>query len=68
MNEIPRRNNLERCVKAEITIDNAIGEVDILCGDSDSSKKLTEAIMMLQDARELVSDYVDEKLKEEARK
>lgn len=56
MKDFPRRNQLDKCVSAELAIDKAITEVEYLGADL----KLTDAIMKLQEARELVSDYVDE--------
>jgi hypothetical protein len=56
MNEIPRRNRLDKCTPAELAIYAAMEQVEIVGADI----KLTNAIIKLQEAKELVSDFVDE--------
>lgn len=58
-NEIPRRNRLDLNIKAEKTIYDAMLEIEKLPADP----KLTEAITLLTKAKDLVSDFVDFKLK-----
>lgn len=55
-NKIPRRIQLNLNVRAEIAIHNAMQEVEKLGADV----KLTEAVLLLQKAKDQVSDYVDE--------
>lgn len=55
MTGIPRRNQIDLNCKAEIDIANAIHEVEKLGADA----KLTEAVMLLAQAKELVSDFED---------
>lgn len=57
MENFPRRNQLDKCTPAELAIYNAIEAVEN-CGYA--NEKLTEAICKLQEAKELVSDFVDE--------
>lgn len=57
MNDIPRRNQLDKCEPAEIAIFKAMEEVEKIGAD----KNLTDAITKLQEAKELVSDYIDSK-------
>lgn len=52
---IPRRARLDLNTKAELAIHNAVQEVEKAGADP----KLTDAINLLQKARELVADYVD---------
>lgn len=56
MENFPRRNQLDKCTPAELAIFNAMSEVEKAGADSN----LTAAIIKLQEAKELVSDYVDE--------
>lgn len=56
-NEIPRRNRLDLNTPAEKAIYEAIQEVEKVGADT----KLTEVIVMLGKARNLLSDYVDGK-------
>jgi len=50
-----RRNNLEKNTPAELAIDNAMQEVEKAGADP----KLTEAVILLGKAKNLVGDYVD---------
>lgn len=56
-NGFPRRSRLDLCEPAELAIYNAIQEVEKAGAD----ERLTNAIIKLQEAKELVSDYIDEK-------
>jgi len=53
--EISRRNQLDKCTSAELAIFNAMQEVEKVGADV----KLTQAIGKLQEAKDLVSDFVD---------
>jgi len=55
--EFSRRNRLDLNTKAELAIFNAIQEVEKIGAD----ERLTKAVVMLSDAKDLVSDFVDEK-------
>ncbi len=55
-NEIPRRIRLDLNTPAELAIYNAMQEVEKVGADV----KLTEAIILLGKAKDLVADYVDE--------
>ena len=55
MSDFPRRNQLDKCTPAELAIYNAIEEVEKAGADV----KLTDAIIKLQEAKDLVSDFVD---------
>ena len=54
-NEIPRRNRLDLNTPAEISIHAAIQEVEKAGAD----ERLTEAVVLLGKAKELVADFVD---------
>ena len=54
-NTIPRRIRLDLNTPAELAIHNAMQEVEKVGADP----KLTEAVILLSKAKELVSDYVD---------
>lgn len=54
-NTIPRRNQMDKCVPAELAIFNAIQEVEKLGADT----SLTDAVVKLIQAKELVSNYID---------
>lgn len=54
-NSIPRRINLDLNTQAELSILNAIQEVEKVGADI----RLTEIVVMLGKARELLADYVD---------
>lgn len=54
----PRRNMINEMTPAELSIRNAVLEVEKIGADV----KLTEAIVLLTKARELVADYVDDNL------
>ena len=55
-NEIPRRNQLQKNSIAELAIRNAVDEIERM----PASEKLTKAIVLLTEARELVADFIDE--------
>ena len=56
---IPRRNRLYLNIPAELAIFNAIQEVEKLPGDV----RLTDAVILLGKAKDLVADFVeDEKI------
>lgn len=55
MNEFPRRNRLDLNTAAELAIYNAMQEVEKIGAD----EKLTQAIVKLQEAKNLVSDFID---------
>jgi hypothetical protein len=57
MEDFPRRNQLDKCTPAELAIYKAMEEVEKAGADV----KLTEAIIKLQEAKELVADFVDGK-------
>lgn len=56
-NQFPRRSRLDLCEPAELAIYKAMQEVEKMGADV----KLTEAIIKLQEAKELVADYIDKK-------
>lgn len=56
MSKIPRRVYVEKMVPAELAIRNAMLEIEKLPPDT----RLTEAIVMLDKAKNLVSDFVDD--------
>lgn len=56
---IQRRNRLDLNIPAEVAIQNAIWEVEKVGADI----KLTEVVIMLGKAKDLLSDYVDENRK-----
>lgn len=53
---LPRRSNMLTMSKAELAILAAIGEIELIGADT----RLTKAQMLLQEARDLVADYIDE--------
>jgi hypothetical protein len=53
----PRRNRLDLCLPPEISIYKAMEEVE----KAGSDVRLTQAIILLQQAKDLVSDFVDTK-------
>lgn len=53
--DIPRRNRLDLNMPAELAIYEAIQEVEKLPADV----RLTNAVIKLQEAKELVSDFID---------
>lgn len=59
--QIPRRIRLDRMSTAERLIYDAVQEVERVGADV----RLTEAVILLQQARDKVADYVDEKLSAE---
>ena len=58
-NEFPRRNRLDLNTSAEKAIYDAIQEVEKAGADP----KLTDVVVMLGKAKDLLSDYVDDKIK-----
>lgn len=58
MNTIPRRNQLENLTESEIAIQKAINEVELLGCNS----KLTDAVVKLSEAKNLVADFIDSNL------
>lgn len=57
-NTIPRRIRLDLNTEAELSIREAVKKVEAIGADV----KLTDAIIKLQEAFELVADYVDSKI------
>lgn len=55
MNEIPRRIDLRRLTPAELAIRNAVDAVEM----TGCHPLLTDAVILLQQAREKVADFVD---------
>ena len=53
--EIPRRRNIDLFTPAELAIWDAIGLVEVLPADI----RLTDAVVLLEQAREKVADFVD---------
>jgi hypothetical protein len=58
MNNIPRRNRLDLSEPAELAIRKSVDEVEKIGADV----RLTEAVILLDKARELVADFIDEQL------
>jgi hypothetical protein len=58
MKEFSRRIRLDLNQPAELAIFNAMQEVERM----DADVRLTKAVTMLSEAKDLVSDYIDEKL------
>ena len=54
--DIPRRNKLWLNTPAELAIRNAIAEIENL----PANEKLTDAVVKLDEVRNIVADYVDE--------
>lgn len=57
LNEIPRRNRLDLNIKAELSIQTAIDEVEKLGADV----RLTEIVIQLGRIKEMLADYIDSK-------
>lgn len=57
MKDFPRRNQLDKCVPAELAIYTAMEEVEKVGADL----KLTDAIVKLNEALNLVADFIDNK-------
>lgn len=55
-NPIPRRIRIDQFTPAERAIYDAVQAVEAL----PAHKRLTDAVVLLQQAREAVADYVDE--------
>lgn len=58
MNDFPRRNRLDLNEPSELAIFNAMQEVEKIGADV----RLTKAVTLLSEAKELVSDFIDEEL------
>ena len=56
MEGIPRRNQVDKCSAAELAIYGAMEEVEKIGADI----RLTDAINKLNEARNLVADFIDE--------
>jgi hypothetical protein len=56
--EIPRRNRLDLNTPAERAIYDAMQEVEKIGADT----RLTEAVILLSKAKELVADFIDAKM------
>lgn len=59
MNTIPRRAIIDQNTPAELAIHNAIQEVEKMGCDV----RLTKAVILLSEAKDLIADVVDEGLK-----
>lgn len=57
----PRRNRIDLNKPSELAIRNAIDEVEKLGADV----KLTDAVIKLNEALELVSDFIDNQIEEQ---
>lgn len=57
VNGIPRRNRIDLLTPAEKSIYDAMQEVEEIGADI----KLTDAVTLLQQARDKVADYIEEK-------
>lgn len=57
----PRRACLDYCKPVELAIDKAMEEVENMPADV----RLTEAVIKLWEARDLVSDFIDEEIEKE---
>lgn len=57
MDEIPRRNRIDLMTPAELAITNAMEAVE----EAGCDTRLTEAVILLGEAREKVADFVDGK-------
>ena len=58
MTDIPRRIDILRNTPAELAIRNAILAVEAMAADT----RLTDAVVLLMQAREKVADFVDANL------
>lgn len=58
MNTVPRRGRVDLYEPAELAIRNAMLEVEKMPADV----RLTDAVILLQQAKDKVSDFIDEKL------
>lgn len=57
-NDIPRRNRMDKWTTAELAIYNAVQEVEKM----GANITLTNAVIKLAEAKDLVSDFVDSKM------
>jgi len=55
MEAMPRRNQLDKLTDAEIAIQKAINEVEMLGCDT----RLTDAVIKLQEVKNIVADFID---------
>lgn len=55
--EFPRRSIAEKMKSSELAIQKAIDEVEELGAD----ERLTDAVIKLSEAKDFVSDYIDDK-------
>lgn len=55
MSDFPRRNRIDRMTEAELAIRNAVDAVERAGADP----RLTKAVTLLYEAREMVADFVD---------
>lgn len=56
MNDTPRRISVDKNTPAELAIRKAMEEVEMLPAD----ERLTNAVFKLDEARNLVADFIDE--------
>ncbi|WP_340112641.1 hypothetical protein [Maribellus mangrovi] len=63
MENIPRRNRLDLCKPSELAIVTAVEQVEKM----GASVKLTDAVTKLNEARELVADFIDQQIAEDWR-
>lgn len=59
MNNFPRRNSLDLCKPEELAIYSAIEQVEKM----GASPELTDAVIKLQEARELIAGFIDKSIK-----
>lgn len=64
LNDLTRRFDLDKCTPSELAIYNAVIEVEKIGADV----RLTNAVILLLQARNLVADYVDENIENVKRK
>lgn len=55
---VPRRNRVDLMTSAELAIREAVDRVETMGADA----RLTEVVVMLQEAKDKLSDFVDDKL------
>ncbi len=63
MENIPRRNRLDLCKPSELAIVTAVEQVEKM----GASVKLTDAVTKLNEARELVADFIDQQIADDWR-
>lgn len=64
MSKIPRRIDINRYWPAEQAIREAIQEIEKMGCDT----KLTDAVVLLGQAKDKVADFIDEQIEKEAKK